>query len=799
MSVRTLFVFSVLSACFLSFTSALAANGHTSLTIPLTFERNDGQAPSPYAFMSRHNGVQVFFAPAGADFLVPLKQNENRMLQLRFVQASGAVGPQPRDPLAGHDNYFVGNDRLRWRRRIPTYGEIAYPNIYPGIDLLFYGGRGGSALEHDFVIGAGADPQSIRFRLNGADTVRIEPDGKLAVTAADRQLFFDAPVAWQTNPAGRASVKAKFQLQPDGTIGFSVGKWDRSLPLTIDPVLLWGTYLDGTGSDSIAAIATDSSGNVYVTGTTTSTNFPTANAEQTKLAGSQDVFVAKLDPTGHTLLYSTYLGGSNGNQGFSIAVDSNGNVAVSGTSMSSDFPAAGKLSTKIATYTVTYNFIASLTADGSNLRYSGFIGDTPGDFDDYDPRQNLVAFDAQGNAYLSGQTQDDYPWTTGAYGGTPAPYPADPTLFIAKIESDGTIAWAADIPEASSPGTWGHGIDVGGLAVDSTGAVIVGGTAGTVLPVTSGVIGPMFPNNAAADYAVAGYVLKLNPQGSALVFSTYLPGTDAVEGLALDASGDVYVSGLTQEANLPTAANAYQASFGQSSTCDCADGLVLELSSDGATAIAATYFNGIQTPGSMFGPRTMLRDIQVDPTGNIAVVGLTSAVNLPLVNPLISTFGALGLPVEEDTLLVARFSSDLSTLQFSSFLNPPDYAASGSAMTTDPQGHIIVVGNTESKQFPTTSDAFQATAPAPANSYTVLNYQFLASIDPATPAPSLCFDAISVSFGTILVNSDANATVNVTNCGNAALNLTGLTSSSPLVTATSNCKLSHRAPLARFS
>lgn len=781
----------VLSALFFAcsplLSKASSASDSASARIPLTFERNVGQAPAPYAYLSRHQGVQVFFAAGSADFLVPLKQSGYRMLQMRFAQASGAVAPDPRSPLPGRDNYLVGNNPRQWKTGIPTYGEVAYPGLYPGIDLLFYGGRGGATLEHDFVVSAGADPSRIRFHLAGADGVRVGSDGKLVVSVADRQLIFEAPVAWQMSPEGRTSVKVNFQAQTDGTIGFSVGAWDRSRTLTIDPVLVFGTYLDGTGGDSISAIATDSSGNIYVTGTTSSTDFPTANPEQAKSAGSSDVFLAKLDKTGHSLLYSTYLGGSNEDQAFSIAVDANGNAAVSGTSLSRDFPSAGKLSANITTYTTTYNFIASLTADGSQLRYSGFIGDTPGGFDDYNPRQNLVAFDAQGNAYLSGVTQDYYPWTSGSYGATPASYPADPTLFIAKVGSDGTIAWAADVPEASSPGTWGHRIDIGGLAVDSAGAAIVAGAAGTVLPTTAGVLSPTFPNNSAALYATAGYVLKLNPQGSALVFSTYLPGTDAVEGLAQDASGNIYVSGETAEANLPTNANAYQPAFGQSATCDCEDAFVLELSSDGAKAIAATYFNGSQTAGSISGPGTVLRDIRVDPSGNIAVQGLTSAANLPLVNPLVSAFGTAELPSIDDTMVVARFSSDLSVLQFSSFLNPTDYAASGSAMTTDPQGHILVAGNTLSRYFPTTSGAFQATAPSPANSYSTLNYQFLASIDASTPAPSLCLDTTSVAFGTILVNAESSATVNATNCGNAALTLSSLTSSNSLVTATSNC------------
>jgi hypothetical protein len=777
----------VFSALSVSFAFASHSAGTTSVTLPLTFERNDGQANPRYQFLSRHQGIQALFGTSGADFLLPAERGERRLLQMRYLDASAAVRLDAQEPLPGRDNYFRGTDPKGWRTQIPTYGEVSYQNLYQGIDLLFHGSADGSELEHDFVVQPGSDPGRIQFQLRGADAIRVGTDGALIVTVTGKQLTFHTPVAWQMTAAGRVPVTAAFQMASSSTIRFKVGEWDRTRPLTIDPVLAFATYLDGTGEDTITALATDSNNNIYVTGSTSSTDFPIANAEQSKLAGDTDVFIAKVDPTGHTLLYSTYLGGSNTDQAASIAVDSNGNVAVSGVSGSSDFPAAGKLSTTITTFTDTYNFIASLTAEGSALRYSGFIGETSGGYGDYNPRLNLVTFDTLGNAYVTGNTQADYPYTPGAYGGTPAPYPADPTLFIAKIENDGTIAYAATVPESQNPGPWGIGIFAGGLAVDSTGSVIVGGTAGNDLPVTSGVIDPTFPNDSAALYAVTGYVLKLNPSGSSLVFSTYLPGTDAVEGLAPDSSGNVYVSGMTLEANLPTSSNSFQPSFGNSATCDCYDGYVLQVSGDGTKTMAATYFNGSQTPNAISGPSTILRDLRVDAAGYVAVGGLTGAANLPLVNPLVSTFSEMGLPSEDDTLLVARFSPDLSILQFSTFLNAPDYAASYEALSTDRQNHIIVAGTTLSKLFPTTTSAFQAVAPGPANSYSLQNYQFIASIDPTTVAPSLCFDTTSVSFGTILVNAEANATVNLTNCGNASLTLSGLVSSSSLITASHDC------------
>jgi hypothetical protein len=219
----------------------------------------------------------------------------------------------------------------------------------------------------------------------------------------------------------------------------------------------------------------------------------------------------------------------------------------------------------------------------------------------------------------------------------------------------------------------------------------------------------------------------------------------------------------------------------------CLPPFILQLSSDGTKALAATYFNGTNSTSSYGAAGTVLRDISVDQAGNIAVGGVTGAANLPLKNPLTSVFSGSGLGSEDSTLLIARFSSDLSTLQFSSFINPPDYASGFEALTTDRQNHILVAGGTLSKEFPTTTGAFQPVAPAADNSYSLLNYQFLASIDPSVAAPSLCFDTTGVLFGTIPANSDASGTVNLTNCGNAALTLGAVVSSSSIVTTTNNC------------
>ncbi|WP_348261572.1 choice-of-anchor D domain-containing protein [Telmatobacter sp. DSM 110680] len=302
---------------------------------------------------------------------------------------------------------------------------------------------------------------------------------------------------------------------------------------------------------------------------------------------------------------------------------------------------------------------------------------------------------------------------------------------------------------------------------------------------TSGVLQRAFPN---AVTGISGYVLKLNAAGSALVFSTYLPGTDAVEGLALDTSNNVYTSGMTQETNLPAQSNAFQPTFGSIATCDCWDGFIFKLNNNGTQALAATYFNGITTSSTgYYGASTVLRDIRVDSIGNVAVGGITGAANLPLKNPLVSVYNSMGLPAINSSLMLARFTGDLSSLQFSSYLGAIDSSASFNALTVDPDDRLLIAGGIQSKLFPTTPGVYQPVAPSPQTAYTVLNYQFIANIDVSVPAPSLCFDSTTLAFGTIPVGTSSQASLNLTNCGNAALTLSSVQSSSSLYTATNNC------------
>ncbi len=745
--------------------------------LPIVFEPVGVGGPNGAAMLGRAAGLTMGFRPRVVD--VGFQGKKTSQLEIEFKGASSTV-PAGTNLLKSQTNYLLGADPAHWRTHVPNYSKVTYAGLYPGIDAIFYGN--GQQMEHDFVVSPGGDYRQIRMHLSSNASASVGKDGALLIALPDGSLQMQKPLVYQEENGKRQQRSGKIILLSDREIGFSIAEYDSRQTLVIDPVLSFATYLDGsTGMDWIHALAADAAGNIYVTGSTSSSDFPSVKPEQPANMGYGDAFIAKLDPTGHTLIYSTFLGGTNTDEAESIAVDGNGNVVVSGTSESRDFPQAGKLSSANPNYTNTYNFIASLDATGASLRYSGFLGETLGDHDDSTPRLNRVAFDPQGNAYIAGKTDDpSFTITPGAYGRAVAPYPADDTLFIAKIQSDGAFAYAATIPEVPVQhqlGSNAGGIDIGNIAVDLTGAVILGGTAGSDLPTTSGTLEPTLPSGSNGG----GFALKLNPAGSDLIFSTYLPG-GGVSDLAISSLGNVYLAGATNDSTLPTSANAFQKTQVPRGLDSTVAGYVLELSGDGTAVVSATYFGGTTAQGT---GSTAIQSISLDAHGNVDIAGSTGAADLPLKNPLVSILNQTGLGSVDSALFAAQLSADLSTQQFGTFLSANDGGSALGGFAVDASSHFLLGGSSYSKNFPTTAGSFQPSPPT--GSYSGDRWNFIAKIDLSVPAPSMCFDTTSVNFGPVLVYTVGNATVNITNCGNAPLTLASVTSSDPTVTATQNC------------
>lgn len=310
-------------------------------------------------------------------------------MRLRYQNANPARALQAGQQLPGVINYLIGDTPAQWKTNLPTYDSVAYTQLYQGIDLRYEGVDG--QLKRTYQLAAGADPSVIRWRYQGATDVHLDAaTGNMVLTlpaatpgAAGVTLTEYAPLAWQDINGQRVTITAHYDVAVNGSVGFVLGAFNPAYPLTIDPVLTYSTFLGGSGADDATAVAVDSQGNAYVAGGTYSSNFPTQGPLQGARAGGQDAFVSKLSPDGSTVLYSTYLGGSGNDEANGIALDSTGNIALTGKTESTNFPktanaaestfGGGTLCTAGAACSDA--FVSKLQANGSALIYSTYLGE----------------------------------------------------------------------------------------------------------------------------------------------------------------------------------------------------------------------------------------------------------------------------------------------------------------------------------------------------------------------------------------------------------------------------------------
>ena len=669
--------------------------------LPLYFEANRGQTDRQVKFLNRGRGYSLFLTPTEAVLALSPRptegegQGEGAILRMRFVGANLKTRVEGLEKLPGIVNYFIGNDPKKWRTNIPIYAKVRHKNVYPGVDLVYYGNQ--RQLEYDFVVRPGADPNLIKLAFQGAEDVRIDGQGDLILQVSGGELRLLKPNVYQEIKGKKQIIDGRYILQSSQNderltnndernlvavqVGFQVAPYDAARPLIIDPVLFYSTYLGGTGDDFGFSIAVDGSGNAYVTGGTGSANFPTTlGAFQTAYGGGvQDVFVTKLNPTGSGLVYSTYLGGSGGDGANGIAVDASGVAYVTGNTSSTDFP------TTLGAFQTTFAggfgdvFVTKLNAAGSALVYSTYLGGS-GDDSGYG-----IAVDVAGDAYVTGPTTStDFPMTLGAFqtafgGGS---YDA----FVTKVNPSGSgVVYSTYIG--------GSDADIAnGIAVDASGdAYATGLTYSTNFPTTVGSFQPAFGGG-----SLDGFLTKLDPTGSALVYSTYLGGSglDAGEGIAVDAAGNAYVVGNTDSTNFPTTSGAFQLTFGGG----VQDVFVTKLNPTGSALFYSTYLGGSAFDES-FG-------IALDAVGNAYVTGDTDSTNFPTVNAVQS------VPAGGFDIFVTKLNPTGTGLVYSTYLGGSGTDGTGFnsiALDTLPNPNAYVTGFTDSTNFPTTPRAFQAT------------------------------------------------------------------------------------------
>jgi len=405
------------------------AEGYAGL--PFAFEANRGQVDPQVKFISRQRGYDLFLISSSEAVMVLPRLPQEGPGQREAVDAMRkSRAPQDRDArvlcmkllggnanpvvvgeeeLPGKVNYLMGNDPQRWRTGIPTFGRVEFLGVYPGIDLAYYGRQG--QLECDFIVAPGADPRTIAVSLEGADSPAVAADGSLVLSVGSQPVRFDKPVVYQRLAGVKKPISARYRLKSGNEIGFEVGAYEAGKPLVIDPVLNFSTYLGGSLGDQGTGIAVDPEGNAYVTGTTSSTNFPMVNSWPSSVGGGVDVFVTKLNAAGSAVIYSTCLGGTGTDLSAGIKVDASGHAYVVGSTDSTNFPVtAGAFdNTPNGSYDV---FVAKLSADGSALIYSTLLGGTGGD------SGRGLALDAAGSVYVTGGTASNrkpFPTTVGAF------------------------------------------------------------------------------------------------------------------------------------------------------------------------------------------------------------------------------------------------------------------------------------------------------------------------------------------------------------------------------------------------
>jgi hypothetical protein len=677
--------------------------------LPMIFEVNQGQVDKQIRFLSRGNGYTIFLAPNetilalrkpvdpedhGGMSLVPVytskKQSmaiEQAILHMKLVGSNSSAEIVGMDELPGKVNYFIGKDSTKWRADIPTYARVKYHNVYPGVDLVYYGNQ--RNVEYDFIVAPGVDPDLIGIELEGVEKLEIDAQGDLILYISNEQIRMRKPLIHQEIEGCRKEIAGGYVIKDEHKVGFRVAAFDATRPLIIDPVLSYSTYLGGTGFDQGLGITVDTSGNFYLTGFTTSNNFPiTGGAFQTGYGGADDAFVTKINASGSALVYSTYIGGSSPDWGFDIIVDSSGNAYVTGQTSSTNFP------TTTGAFQTTYGggtkdaFVAKLNPTGSSLIYSTYLGGSNNDvWFEID-----IAVDNVGNAYVTGGTiSPDFPTTAGAY---QTINKGNMDVYVTKLNTTGS-----GLVYSTCLGGFNSSESGRGIVVDEDGNAYITGSVGqgSGTPDFPTTIGAYQPVIAGGDDA---FVVKLNPTGSDLVYSTHLGsnGLDYGRSIAIDINGNAYITGWTNSLSFPTTSGAFQITYSGNY-----DVFVTKLNTSGAALIYSTYLG---STGDENGD-----SIVVDAFDNAYITGLTTSTDFPTANPFQASsgggtcidftdpFGEVHYRPCHDAF-VTKLNTMGSGLIFSSYLGGGG-DDQGLDIALSSANDIFVVGITEAFDFPT--------------------------------------------------------------------------------------------------
>jgi hypothetical protein len=644
--------------------------------LPVRYERNDGQVAAPARFVARTGAVEVALGDEGA--WVSLSRRD--VLTLRVANGR-AVEPVASGELPTRTSYFVG-PRSAWRTGVPSFARVTYPSVLRGVDLVFHGGAGGVP-EYDLVVAPGALPESVMMEVGGALGLDVTPAGELAIHVASGTLVQPRPRMFQKVDGEDRAIEGAYRLVDATHVAFEVAPYDRSRSLLIDPTLQYATYLGGTGEDEGTGIAVDAAGSVYVTGTTSSTDFPTVDALPTS-AQRGTSFVAKLSPGGDALVYATYLGGTGGDDASGIALGPGGEAFVTGMTRSLDFPTVNALYEALpgdGGCPSGRGFVSELSATGDSLVYSTYLGGHVRD----EPRG--IGVDAAGNAFVAGWTSSpDFPtvspvsvWVAGDAGPTS---PATHAFVTGIAAGGGSLLYSTLLA-----GTGDEGAN--GIAVDAAGnAFVVGGTSSADFPTKDALQG-------AFAAPTTTFVTELSAAG-ALVYSTFLGGSgqDVATGVAVDGAGSAYVVGQAASTDFPTVNPAFPSG----------GAFLTKLAPGGSALVYSTYLPA----GSA---------VAVDAEGTAFVAGTVTTTDFPVLDPLA---GSSSNVTGKSNGVLAAVTPAGSALVYATYLGD-GLGSEGqpqeiTAVAARGAGDAYVTGFTDWTNFPATN-AICASAAAGGNAF----------------------------------------------------------------------------------
>ena len=735
------------------------AIGASCGNLPLSFEPNAGQTDARVKFISRGAGYSLVLTPREAVFTLsrpggtaaphpvngtggwraldapshhlitpsphPSLTASRATLRMQLTGIQSSVRLTGEGTLPGTSSYFIGSDPNKWRTGIKTYRKVRYAGVYPGVDLLYYGNQ--RQLEYDFLVAPRADPSRISFKFVGTKRVSIDKMGELAIDLDGGSLRWRKPVVYQDINGRHKAVNGRFVLRANRQVGFALATYDKSLPLIIDPVLAYSTYLGGTGPDMGEAIAVDRYGSMFITGETFSDDFPATTGVRHSLPS---VFVTRLDRSGSRVLYSTILGGTEASFAHGIKVDAAGNAYVAGTTQSADFPVNHGL--QVSNQNGFAAFLVVLNTAGTGLRYGTLFGGS----DQSVTQASGLDIDGAGHAWITGQTNSNNLPTLNAF--QPSNAPQNLAGFLAKLD----VERSGDDSLLSSTYFGAAGVVAPrGVAVDAYGnAAICGTTTSASLPTTQNAFQPTAPP--ASMGGTYSFVTKFNAAGSSLLYSTYLSSQrtdslgDFATAITVDAWGFIYVTGHTYEKQFPIALPALQNTAPGGPAVGFVSALDPRLSGR-SSLVMSTYLGGSAghpspaadpTGGSTpagFDPllsgvflsdghigETLPTGIAVDAAGNVYVVGTTTIVNAaggPSANYFYGFVEKIRshnrrIPVLE--LFSALFGNGLQVV------------AAARAIAVDPTGAAYITGGSDGG-LATTAGAFQPIGPGGGDAFAV--------------------------------------------------------------------------------